>query len=159
MRSASTLLAAIGAEEAGGSLVEFALSCSLQCLLIFGMMQTALAVYSFHFISEAAREASRYASVRGSSCTSFASACPAQDSDVQNYVQTLSYPGITPANLLATTVWSSFPSKTACSPSSTCNNPGDLVTVTVTYSFPYSVPFLPSYLWTATSTSALVISQ
>jgi Flp pilus assembly protein TadG len=146
-------------DDLAAATVEFALSLVLHCALLLGVMEASLGVYAFHFTAEAAREATRYASVRGSSCVGSASACPAQPSDIQTYVQGLVYPGINPAAMTATTTWSAFPSGTACSPSSSCNNPGNLVTIRILYKFPFSVPLLPSNLWAVTSSSAMVISQ
>jgi len=145
--------------DLGATTIEFALSLVLHCMLLLGVMEASLGVYAFHFTAEAAREGTRYASVRGSSCAGSSSACPAQSSDIQTYVQSLVYPGINPAAMTVTTTWSAYPSGTACSPSSSCNNPGNLVTVMVSYKFPFSVPLLPSNVWAVTSSSAMVISQ
>ena len=43
-------------------LVEFALSSVVLFMTLFGLMAFALALYSYVFVAEAAREASRYAS-------------------------------------------------------------------------------------------------
>ncbi len=146
-------------QELGAVTMEFAVSCVLHLALLFGVMEASLGVYAFHFTAEAAREGTRYASVRGFSCTGSISACPAQSSDIQAYVKGIAYPGIDPAAMTVTTTWSAFPSGTVCSPSTSCNNPGDLVTVVVQYQFPFSVPLLPANTWAVTSTSAMVISQ
>lgn len=145
--------------DLGAATMEFALSLVLHCALLLGVMEASLGVYAFHFTAEAAREGTRYASVRGSSCAGSSLACPAQSSDIQTYVQSLVYPGINPAAMTVTTTWSAYPSGTACSPSASCNNPGNLVTVMVSYKFPFSVPLLPSNVWAVTSSSAMVISQ
>jgi Flp pilus assembly protein TadG len=145
--------------DLGVATVEFALSLVLHCALLLGVMEASLGVYAFHFTSEAAREATRYASVRGCSGVGSSACSPAQPSDIQTYVQGLVYPGINPAAMKVTTTWSAFPSGTVCSPSSSCNNPGNLVRVMVLYKFPFSVPLLPSKLWAVTSSSAMVISQ
>jgi Flp pilus assembly protein TadG len=144
--------------EDGSSIVETALSAMAVLALFLGVMEMSLALYTYHFISEAAREGTRYAMVRGSSCTSFASACPAQASDVQNYVRGLGFPGIVPANMTVTTAWPT--TGASCTPSSLpCNNPGNFVQVTVQYQFPLSIPFVPSSTLPLTSTSQMAISQ
>jgi Flp pilus assembly protein TadG len=144
--------------EDGSSLAETAISAMGVLILFFGVMEMSLALYTYHFVSEAARQATRYAMVRGSSCTSFATACPAQASDVQSYVQGLDFPGIIPANLTVTTTWPTTGS--SCTPSSLpCNNPGNLVNVKVQYKFLLSIPFVPSSALTLSSTSQMVISQ
>lgn len=155
----TTLWRRFADQDLGAVTLESAISCSLHFALLFGVMEASLGVYAFHYIAEAAREGTRYASVRGSSCAGSNSACPAQASDIQTYVKGLAYPGISPAAITVTTTWSAFASGTTCSPSSSCNNPGDLVRVEVQYQFPFSVPLLPATIWAVKSSSAMVISQ
>jgi Flp pilus assembly protein TadG len=158
-RLASHLRASRIASEDGSALVEMAVSCIVLIMLTFGLMETCLALYSYHFVSEAAREATRYAIVRGSACTGFASACPAAAADIQSYIQNLGFPGIDASNLTATTTWSAYPAGTSCNPSASCNNPGNLVQVTVQYQFPLSIPFVPQTTLNMSSTSSMVISN
>ena len=144
--------------EEGQSLVETALSSMAVLCLFFGVMEMSLALYTYHFLSEAARQATRYAVVRGSACTSFVTACPAQAADVQTFVRNLDFPGIVPANVTVTTTWPTTGS--TCTPSSLpCNNPGNLVKIKVQYKFPLSIPFMPSSNLTMSSSSQMVISQ
>lgn len=130
-------------------MVEFALASTILFSLVFGVISICLALYTYNAIAEAAREATRYAIVRGSKCKSFATACPAIRTDVQTYVQSLHFPGITPASL-------SVPAS-CCWP--TNNNPGSTVKVTVQYTFPLTIPFVPSQTLSMSSTSQMVISQ
>jgi Flp pilus assembly protein TadG len=121
-------------------------------------MEISLALYTYHFVAQAARQATRYAMVRGSSCTTFASACPAQPSDIQNYVRGLGFPGIDSDNITVTTTWPT--TGAACTPSSMpCNNPGNAVQVTVKYNFPLSIPFVPASTLSLSSSSQMAISQ
>jgi len=144
--------------EDGQSVVETAICASAVLALFFGVMQMSLALYTYHSLSESARIATRFAIVRGSACTAFPTACPAKASDIQTYVQNLNFPGIVPANLTATTTWPTIGS--TCTPSSLpCNNSGNLVKVKVQYSFPLSIPFVPSSTISMSSTSQMVISQ
>lgn len=144
--------------ECGAAMIETALSATVLLGLFFGVMQMSLALYTYHFISEAAREATRYAMVRGSSCSGFASACPATAANVRSFVGGLNFPGIVPANITVTTTWPTTGS--TCAPSSSpCNNPGNLVKVNVQYKFPLSIPFVTSTHLTLTSTSQMTISQ
>jgi hypothetical protein len=138
-----------------------AMSASVLLMTLIGLMKICMAVYTYHFVSEAAREGSRYAIVRGSACTNFPSACPAvtDGSDLSTYVKSLSYPGITSSAMTVTSSYSGFPVGVICTPSSACNNPGNLVTVHVQYAFPLSIPFIGSRTLNMTSTSAMVISQ
>jgi Flp pilus assembly protein TadG len=144
--------------EDGQSTLETALSAIAVLTLFLGVMEMCQALYTYHFVSEAAREGTRYAMVRGSSCSGFTSACPALAADVQTYVRGLSFPGIVPANVIVTTTWPTTGSN--CTPSSLpCNNPGNLVQVIVQYRFPLSIPFVPSSALPLTSTSKMAISQ
>lgn len=146
--------------EQGSAMVEFALSAILLITVIFGVMAISVALYSYNVVSEAAREGTRYAIVRGSKCNSFASACPAKvdGSDVQAYLRSLTYPGIKPANLTAASVYSSI-GGAVCTPSASCNNPGNQVKVSVTYSFPLVIPFVPARTLSMTNSAQMVISQ
>jgi hypothetical protein len=75
--------------EHGAGLVEMALSIAVLLSLVLGIMELSLALYTFHFISEAARDGARYAIVRGSSCPAILSGCPTAGTgvDVQTYLQ------------------------------------------------------------------------
>lgn len=139
-------------DEDGGSVVEFALSSSVLFMSLFGIIAVCIALYSYVFVSEAAREASRYALVRGSACTGF-SDCGITSAQINTYVKNLSYPGINTANLAGSAAWSG-----SYSPS---NAPGNIVTVTVTYSYPMAIPFWPKSGSTIhmSSSSQMAISQ
>lgn len=139
--------------EQGASLVEFALSCTILFLFLFGIFAFCMALYSFNYVSDAAREASRYAMVRGSSCTGF-SDCPSITSaQIQTYVKSLSYPGINPGNLTASATWSGS--------NSPAEAPGNTVAVTVKYNFSANIPYWPQTgkVLQLTSTSQMVIAQ
>ena len=140
----------------GQTLVETGLSLAILFTMLFALIETGMALYSYNFVSESAREGSRYAMVRGSSCTSPCTAATA--ASVQTYVQSLGYPGLNSSNVTVTTTWPDTGS--SCTPSVTpCNNPGNNVVVKVTYAFPWSIPFLPSRTLTMGSTSEVIISQ
>jgi hypothetical protein len=55
--------------EEGSNLVEFAFIVLLLMSMMLGIIDFSRALYSYHFISNAAREATRYAAVRGYTCT------------------------------------------------------------------------------------------
>ena len=108
------------ARDCGATLVEFALVCSLFLVMLFGVIEFGRALYTYHFVSHAAREAARWAAVNGTSCGSDAvagtsdngsctapitsssgsyslcsSGCTyAQQSDVKNYAKMIAPPGI-----------------------------------------------------------------
>jgi Flp pilus assembly protein TadG len=147
--------------ERGAAVVEFALSTIVLFTFMFGLMAMCTALYSYDFIAEAAREGSRYAMVRGSSCLQygFTSACQVTTSaQVQTYVRGLAFPGINPNNLTVTATWPT--TGAACTPSVTpCNNPGNLVQVTVSYQLPVKVPRELVRSLTMTSRSQMVIAD
>ena len=150
--------------EEGSAIMETAMSCIILLTFLFGVMETGLALYTFHFISEAAREGTRYAMVRGSSagsaCASYSSlGCQASGADIQNFVKNLGFPGIRPGNMTVTVTNAGYPAGVICSPSASCNNPGNLVTVKVDYSFPLTVPFIPAHTYRISSTAAMVIQN
>lgn len=144
--------------EEGSSLVEIAIAATVLFLMIFGIIQASLIDYVYVYLSDAAREATRYAIVRGSSCSSFPAACPASANDVQNYVRSLNFPVMNASSINVATTWPTTGS--SCTPSSNpCNNPGNLVQVTVSYNYPLSIPFLTGRTVTVAATSQMVISQ
>ena len=142
-------------DEAGAEIIEFALVMMAFSLVFFGVMAFGQALYAYHYVSDAARDGARFAIVRGSACTTWATACPAANSDVRNYVVSITPPGIntSASHLTVTTTW---PGNGA----GTCtinNSPGCPVKVQVQYKFTFPL-VLPSAV-TMTSASQMVISQ
>jgi hypothetical protein len=159
----------------GSSIVELQVSFGILAAFLFGMCQISVAMYAYQFTSDAARQATRWAMVRGNSChtnTPNLSTCSqvggATAAQIQTYVQTLNYPAIRTASVRAVTVWcqasTSNPSSTnatswtSCS-STTSNAPGNLVKVTVTYPLSFQIPFSRNMSLTVGSTSQMVITQ
>lgn len=149
-----------------------AASSSILFAMFFGVFELAFASYAYHYVSEAAREGARYAIVRGStSCinTPNLTNCNAGATTIGNYVKGLGFFGInSTARMTVTTTWltatatsSSSGSATtwaSCS-SGTCNAPGNMVNVVVTYAFPLTIPFVPNKTINVTSTSQMVVQQ
>ena len=153
--------------DGGATLVEFAAACAVLLLGLIGLIEIAWALYAYNYVSHAAREATRYAVVRGStSCTNTPNLpnCNATAAQLKAYVQAKVYGGIDPNILTVTTTWlTASPVKppetwTACT-SSPCNAPGNLAQVTVTYPFSLAVPFWAAPVINISSTSQMVISQ
>lgn len=152
--------------EEGATLVEMAISSSVLLCILFGIMGLSSALYVYSFVSEASRDATRWAMVRGSrSCSNTPNLtdCSATSDEVKAYVQGMGYPGITSANIHVTTTWLSASATqpttwTTCA-SGTCNAPGDAVEVQVTYAFPINAPLISISPVTLSSTSEMVISQ
>ncbi|MGC2422448.1 MAG: TadE family protein [Candidatus Acidiferrales bacterium] len=132
--------------QRGSTLVEFAVVLTVLFMFLFGVMDFARALYAYHFVANAAREGARYAIVRGSTCSSWGTACPAAASDIQTYLRNVP-PGINPNNVTVTTTWTPN------------NNPGSTVQVKVQYSFQFILPFLPKSTLVMTSASQMVIAQ
>jgi hypothetical protein len=69
------------ANQRGSALVEQALVLTILLAVIFGIIDSGRALYTYHFVSQAAREATRWASVRGSTCVGLTGGCPAVRSE------------------------------------------------------------------------------
>lgn len=145
--------------EQGSQLIEFAVSAAILLTMVFGIIDLSLGLYSMHFVAEAAQQGTRFAMVRGSGCKGLVTACPAKAADIQTYVQGLSYPGIDSSLLTVNSVFAAYPAGGSCSPSSTCNNPGNLVQVKVTYAYTLAVPFMPKKTLNFSSTAVAVIAE
>jgi Flp pilus assembly protein TadG len=146
-------------------LLESAITYALVIAIMIGAMDISYAFFADQNVADAARQASRWAAVRGSnSCANVPNLddCGATSAEIQNYVQTLGYSGIAGSNMNVTTTWlaasSSTPTTwTACG--SECNSPGNEVQVTVSYRFPLLLPFFRSTSVNFSSTGTMVISQ
>jgi Flp pilus assembly protein TadG len=149
--------------DQGQSLYEFAWIIGILFMLLLGIIGLGLAGYTYHYVSEAAREGTRYAIVRGASCAGMPD-CNASANQISTYVKGLGYGGINPTNMTVTTTWWS-PSVIAPSPvwsicgAGTCNAPGNMVEVNVTYAYPLDIPFWGNKTINLSSTSQMVISQ
>jgi Flp pilus assembly protein TadG len=146
------------ARERGTTMLESAVMISVLLLMMFGVIGFGTALYTYHFVSNTAREATRWASVRGATCGGLSGGCPAKDTDVDAYVQNLSTGiGLDPTKVTTITTWVAPPNNLATCASQN-NNPGCVVKVQVQYSFQFLFPLLPSG-FTMQSTSQMVISQ
>jgi len=144
----------------GSTLTEFAFILPVMCMCLFGVIDFGRALYSYHFVSDAAREASRWASVRGKTCTDYVDACPAKNSDVSDYVMSIVPSGIDTKRgaLSVSTDWVR-PAGVVNSCTKFKNEPGCAVQVTVTYNFRFIFPFLPASILRMHSTSEMIISK
>jgi Flp pilus assembly protein TadG len=148
--------------DEGSSLVEFALIFLVMMAMMLGIIDFCRAAYVYHFVSNAAREATRYAAVRGSTCNVDSScsqatpdtgpASPAQGNTVvQDYVVSIVPPGIDASGtgcggsacLTTTPTWPvQANGPTSCSTAGHENDPGCTVKVTVSYSFSFIFPIV-----------------
>ena len=175
-RTASYLarrLKATALREQGASLVEMAFSCLILIPILFGIIQLSIGLYCYHFAANAAREATRWAIVRGSTCNGIfgagycsptsANATGAINSDIAQYVKTLGYPYS--GSVTTTTKWCTNSGTTpatwgVCSTTQSGNNvPGNQVQVSVSYAFPLIIPFVPHNTINLASVSSMTIVQ
>lgn len=128
--------------DVGTALLEFGLVVVVFFLFVFGVMDFGRAVYTYHFVSNAACQATRYAIVRGSSSTD-----PVTAADIESYVKSITPEGIDPNNLTITTTWSPN------------DAPGSNVKVQVSDNFHFMNPLVPKYQINLSDSSQMVISQ
>ena len=133
-------------------MVEFAISALLMLMMVFGILEFARALYTYHTVENAARLGTRWAMVRGSDCV--APSCPATTNSVTTYVQG-QLPLLTAANATVTTTWTN---STGCY-ANPANAPGCVVTVTVSYPFNFDLPVVSKAVLQMSSTSKMVISE
>jgi Flp pilus assembly protein TadG len=167
-------------DEEGSTLIETSFVLIVLLTIIFGIMEFGRFMYVYHFASEVAREATRYAVVRGATwstaCASPQSLeCYASATNVSAYVQTLTPTSITSATWSSTcgtanvpVVCTTWPG-TLSGAATTCpgaspttgiaDSPGCLVEVQVSLPFQFYLPFMPNATYTIQSTSEMVISQ
>lgn len=100
--------------EEGSSLVEMGLAAVVAFMFLFGIVETSYVLYSYNYVSNAARDASRYAAIRGpNSCndanvtpfpdcglkpTKFSSTTDPLNNPLLAYVEGMGYPGLNPSN-------------------------------------------------------------
>jgi Flp pilus assembly protein TadG len=115
--------------------------------MLLGIADFSRALYAYHFVSSQAREATRYAIVRG--CSTITTECPTQASatDIQNFVKNVPL-GIDASKVTApNTTWTPDHKR------------GSVVSVEVDYAFNFMFPFVSSSTLNFKSTSQMVISQ
>jgi Flp pilus assembly protein TadG len=151
--------------EDGQELVEFACAASVLFILIFGIIQFCMVMYTGGFVAYAAQQGTRYWMVRGSdwtgTCATASSySCPASTDNVKNYVLSLQHPGI---SLTADNIMPTALRTTAAGASPACvAHPyaqGCQVQVVVTYTFSLNIPFIPAASIPLTSTSVETIQD
>jgi len=160
-------VASIIREENGSSIVEYAIVFLLMMTMILGMVDFSRAIFVYHFISNQARDATRYASVRGSTCSTDLSctaansasgtAGPASKGDIQTFVKNVPK-GIDVNKLTPVVDWPPQAANPAIC-AGTINAPGCTVQVKVTYAFNFSSPLVSNKTLTLSATSAAVITH
>jgi Flp pilus assembly protein TadG len=162
--------------DSGSSLVEYAIVFIILMAMLLGIADFSRALYAYHFVSSSARDAARYASVRGStcgptpvgdcscSCTGYYSASGVAGpysqtdatTDIQDFVKNVPT-GINPAQLTITPSWPNPNALAACT--ATYNAPGCTVKVQVSYQFAFFSPLVSKNTLTFSSTSQEIITH
>jgi Flp pilus assembly protein TadG len=119
--------------EGGTALLEFALTALIFTVLIFGIVDVGRAAFAYTWVSNAARQATRFAMVRGTNCSGLSGGCPAQPTDLTTYVDSLAT-GIDTSQLTVTST---------CVKHSLPCAPLDSVNVHVQYTFKFVTPLVP----------------
>ncbi len=147
--------------ERGSNLIEQGFIIVFLLTMLFGIVDFGRALYTYHFVSSAAREASRWASVRSSTCVRGAlTGCPALPSNVQStFTANLSNMGLDPSKATFNTTYVTQPGVGAASCTAPANQVGCVVSVQVVYDYRFFFPFLPTSTVTMTSQSQMVITQ
>ena len=128
-------------QSEGQSVVEFAITISGVLLLGLAITNFAMAISAYNFVCYGARDATRYAAVRGAT-----SPTPASSGDVRAFVVSEAA-GIDTSQLTVATTWSPD------------NQPNSTVGVRVQYNFQFQIPFVALSPVNLSSNSQLVISQ
>jgi Flp pilus assembly protein TadG len=167
--------------QAGTTLVEFSLVALVLMTLLLGVVDFGRALYAYHFCSDEAREATRWAAVNGYTCaddtstTDTGGSCngtngmnngPASDTDITNYVLGHVSQGLDPNRVTVTVshpVQSDGPAICTTSVSGFGgpynNYPGCTVEVEVSYNFNFISPLVHSGTIPLSSTSEMVIAH
>lgn len=146
---------AYGSDEQGAELVEFAFASGIFFIFIFGFIELCVVLFMYNTAAEAARETTRWASVRGTTCSNpNISSCPATLAQVQAYGATL--PGASTMNVQ---VWWCQPDgQTGCVQDASHAAQGNVVKVKVSYAFA-TIPYVSKSALTVASTSESVMWQ
>ena len=166
------------ANSVGAALLEYAFIFMMFLGLVFGIGGFGHAMFTYHQINNAAKEATRYASVRGFKCNvdETVASCQASNSasgiagpadlpDVQAFVQNITPLSIDKTKLVVSACGVKNQSACAASLPQVCtapvgvlpitpNYPGCTVSVTVSYPYNFIFPLLPSITTTTAPCTA-----
>jgi Flp pilus assembly protein TadG len=146
-------------KERGSTLLEYGLVIAMMVIVMVAIIEFGQALYTYHFVSNAAREATRWASVR-SLTTNLPGGAATKGNVQQTFASAASLAGmgLDHHQITIDTTWIAPPTPTPkCTPPA--NKPGCVVQVNVTYSYNFFFPFLPTSPVIMTSTSQMVITQ
>jgi Flp pilus assembly protein TadG len=162
-------------KQAGAALVEYAFVGMIFLTLIFGIGAFGHALFAYHFVNEVAKEATRYAAVRGANCANDSScaasnsasgvAGPTSQSDVTAFVKSLAPQSIDPSKLTVTATWPGPASPQICTSAVNgvgpwpSNSPGCTVQVQVQYTYTMIFPLISNSPINLASTSEMLIAN
>ena len=131
--------------RAGQAMIESALCLLLFMTIFLAIMEFGMGIFAYNFVSYAAREGSRYASTRGSQCTS--PCTPATSDTVQTMIRN-QVVALDPSQVSVNTTWNP----------SNSNIPGNTVTVNVSYPIKPLLGFVLGNI-TVGASSTMTIAQ
>jgi Flp pilus assembly protein TadG len=145
--------------QRGATIVEQAIILPVMLAIMFGVIDMSRALYTYHYVSYIAREATRWASVRGGGING-----KSDQSQVQTFVSDVAGMALDPAQVTSTTNYIAPPNLTPLCPggagnSPANNKPGCIVQVTVNYNYKFIFPFLPKGALRMSSESQMIITQ
>jgi Flp pilus assembly protein TadG len=166
LKAPCSLIEKLRTDQDGSQTVEFALCSVVWLLAVFVIIYISFLFYADHFVTSAAKNAARYAVVRGSSwngasCHSVSSSsCTATAANVTSYVQASLFPGISSSQLTVSTSWPGTTSSGAiCDTTNGTDSPNCAVNVQVGYSFSFPMPFFPNTSIPLAATSQMTIME
>jgi Flp pilus assembly protein TadG len=161
--------------DCGSGLVEYAIVFLLFITMILGVIDFGRALYTYHFLSNVTRDATRWAAVNGHDCINDNSCDGAgymnngavSPSDVQTYVTNHTPPGIDTSKITTTVTWPvNADSPATCAGTAgppavpaVPNAPGCTVEVQVSYVFSFLFAYVHKSTVTMSSTSEMLIAH
>ncbi|WP_348262787.1 TadE/TadG family type IV pilus assembly protein [Telmatobacter sp. DSM 110680] len=163
----------IAHSDAGGSLVEMALSSLILATMFFGIFEVTMGCYTYNAVAEAARESARWGMVRGTKCSTYTpnqTHCAASSDDIQNFAKTsakIDWSQCTTASPCVTATWLKGTTTSGTTTSTvwaTCTggcsaDPGNLLVVSISYPYALTFPMVKTFNIHLASTSEVIVSQ
>jgi len=147
----------------GSSLVEQSFIIVFLLTMMLGIIDCGRALYTYHFVSNVAREATRWASVRSTrACaTGPITPCPADAGNIRStFTATMSSMGLDSSKITITPTYAAPPSIGASSCPAVNNLAGCMVHIDVTYHYTFLfAPFISAPPITMSSSSEMLITQ
>jgi hypothetical protein len=140
-------------------MVEQALILPVLLALMFGVIDMSRALYTYHYVSYIAREATRWASVRSGTLPGVT---PVDQNAIDTFVENVDGMGLDKKQFTTNLAFLRPPNGTPLCPvagdSPANQKPGCIVQVTVSYNYQFIFPFMPSGI-TMSSESQMIITQ